>query len=87
MFSTKPQKTTRQKNLDAEEGGQISLKIGKKQLSVIFSPQSSKWGESPFCRSFIIVLAGGLEMAFCSYQLKMNLKNICHCLFDPMIGQ
>ena len=31
----------------------------------------------------------GVDMAFCSYQLKMNLKdnNYCYCLFDPTIGQ
>ena len=30
---------------------------------------------------------GGLENAFCSYQLKANLKNNSDCLFGPTIGQ
>ena len=30
---------------------------------------------------------GGLERAFCSYQLKANLKNNSDCLFGPTIGQ
>ena len=30
---------------------------------------------------------GGLERAFCSYQLKANLQNNSDCLFGPTIGK
>jgi len=37
--------------------------------------------------AFKLVSAGGLENAFCSYQLKTNLRNHSDCIFGPTIGQ
>ena len=49
------------------------LKVGKEDLPVIFSPQSSQRGESPFCRSLITVLlseSNGLFRKLCVQNTK-----------------
>ena len=43
--------------------------------------------DKSYNNKFKVGSVGGLERAFCSYQLKANLKNNSDCLFGPTIGQ